>query len=129
VPATVAAPPPARETFALKDFVVFFAQNSTEIPVYANEQLATAAALMKGRPTVAAVIEGHTDSVGDPAYNRMVAENRAAGVRAFLLGQGVAPVRLTVMAFGSDKPIDTNSTPEGRSKNRRVVVRLVPEKP
>jgi outer membrane protein OmpA-like peptidoglycan-associated protein len=59
----------------------------------------------------------------------MVAENRAAGVRAFLLGQGVAPVRLTVMAFGSDKPIDTNSTPEGRSKNRRVVVRLVPEKP
>ncbi|MCU0563761.1 MAG: OmpA family protein [Desulfobacterales bacterium] len=127
-PAAVAAPPPAREAFALKDFVVFFAQNSTEIPVYANEQLATAAALMKSRPTVAAVIEGHTDSVGDPAYNRMVAENRAAGVRAFLLGQGVAPARLTVMAFGSDKPIDTNSTPEGRSRNRRVVVRLVPVK-
>jgi outer membrane protein OmpA-like peptidoglycan-associated protein len=129
-PPQVAPPPaPAREAFPLKDFVVFFAQNSTEIPVYANEQLATAAALMKGRPAVAAVIEGHTDSVGDPAYNRMVAENRAAAVRAFLVGQGVAPSRLTVTAFGSNKPIDTNGTPEGRSKNRRVVVRLVPEKP
>ncbi len=136
VPAPPAAPPPRvasaappREAFALKDFVVYFSQNSTEIPVYANEQLATAASLMKGRPVVAAVIEGHTDSLGDPAYNRMVAEYRAAAVRAFLVGQGVAPARLTVKAFGSDKPIDTNSTPEGRSKNRRVVVRLVPEKP
>jgi general secretion pathway protein A len=124
-PAALPSPPAA---FPLKDFLVFFTQNSTEIPVYANDMLLTAAALMKSRPNVAAVIEGHTDSVGDPAYNRIVAENRAAAVRSFLLAQGVAPTRLTLMAFGSDKPIDTNGTVEGRSKNRRVVIRLVPEK-
>ena len=124
-----AAPPAPREAFLLKDFVVFFTQNSTEIPVYANDMLLAAAALMKSRPTVAAVIEGHTDSVGDRSYNRIVAENRAAAVRAFLLAQGVAPARLTLVAFGSDRPIESNSTPEGRGKNRRVVLRLVPEKP
>ncbi len=113
----------------MKDFVVFFTQNSTEIPVYAHDMLLAAAALIKSRPTVAAVIEGHTDSVGDPSYNRIVAENRAAAVRAFLLAQGVPPARLTLMAFGSSKPIESNSTPEGRGKNRRVVVRLIPEKP
>jgi general secretion pathway protein A len=124
-----AAPPAAREAFPLKDFVVFFTPNSTEIPIYANDMLLAAAALMNSRPAVAAVIEGHTDSVGDASYNRIVAENRAAAVRAFLLAQGVAPARLTLMAFGSEKPIESNSTPEGRGKNRRVVLRLVPGKP
>jgi OOP family OmpA-OmpF porin len=116
----------AAETFTLKNFTVFFAQNSIEIPLYANEMLTSAAALMKSSPNTAAVIEGHTDSVGDPAYNRLISENRAAAVRNFLVGQGVALSRLSVAGFGSEKPLENNYTPEGRSKNRRVVIRLVP---
>lgn len=138
--APAAAPPPAApalaggtaaaaaEPFTLKGFTVYFTQNSIEIPVYANGMLASAAALMKSHPNTAAVIEGHTDSVGDPAYNKLVSENRAAAVKNFLIGQGISLSRLSVAWFGSEKPIETNSTPEGRSKNRRVEIRLVPAK-
>jgi OOP family OmpA-OmpF porin len=140
-PPSPAAEPPARpappesaataaaEPFTLKGFTVFFTQNSTEIPVYANEMLASAAALMKNQTTIAAVIEGHTDSVGDAAYNKLISENRAAAVKNFLVGQGIAISRLSVAGFGSEKPIESNDTPQGRSKNRRVVIRLVPGKP
>ncbi len=136
-PAPAAAPPAktappesaataAAEPFTLKGFTVFFTQNSIEIPVYANEILASAAALMKNQPNIAAVIEGHTDSVGDAAYNKLISENRAAVVKNFLVGQGIALSRLSVSGFGSEKPIESNDTPQGRSKNRRVVIRLVP---
>ncbi len=139
-PAPAAAPPAkpappesavtaAAEPFTLKGFTVFFTQNSTEIPVYANEMLASAAALMKSQPTIAAVIEGHTDSVGDAAYNKLISENRAAAVKNFLVGQGITISRLSVAGFGSEKPIESNDTPQGRSKNRRVLIRLVPGKP
>jgi general secretion pathway protein A len=141
VSAPAAAPPPktaspspledaaaAAEPFTLKGFTVYFTQNSIEIPVYANEMLAAAAALMKSNPNTAAVIEGHTDSVGDPVYNKLVSENRAAAVRNFLLGQGIALSRLSVAGFGSEKPLESNNTAEGRSKNRRVIIRLVPAK-
>ncbi|MGE5255299.1 MAG: AAA family ATPase [Hyphomicrobiales bacterium] len=131
-PAPAPAPAPAAlppaEPFKLKDFVVYFTQNSAEVPLYANDVLATAVALLKGNPGTSAIIEGHTDSTGDPGYNKIVAENRAASVRTYLVERGVEPSRLTVSAFGSDKPIDTNSTSEGRSKNRRVVIRIVPSK-
>jgi general secretion pathway protein A len=118
----------AAESFTLKGFTVFFAQNSIEIPLYANEMLTSAAALMKSNPGTAAIIEGHTDSVGDAAYNRLISENRAAVVRNFLVGQGVALSRLSVAGYGAERPIESNSTPEGRSKNRRVMIRLVPAK-
>jgi OOP family OmpA-OmpF porin len=138
-PAPAAAPPAkpappesaaaaAAEPFTLKGFTVFFTQNSIEIPVYANEMLASAAALMKSQPNIAAVIEGHTDSVGDAAYNKLISENRAAAVKNFLVGQGIAISRLSVAGFGSEKPIESNDTPQGRSKNRRVMIRLVPGK-
>jgi general secretion pathway protein A len=128
-PAPAPAVPPAAEPFKLKDFVVYFTQNSAEVPLYANDVLATAVALLKSNPGTLGIIEGHTDSTGDPGYNRVVAENRAVSVKTYLVERGVQPSRLTISAFGSEKPIDTNNTPEGRSKNRRVVIRIVPGKP
>lgn len=131
-PAPASAPPApaaAAEPFKLKDFTVYFTQNSAEVPLYANDVLATAAALLKTNPGTTGIIEGHTDSTGDPGYNRIIAENRATSVKTYLVERGVEPSRLTISAFGPEKPIDTNSTPEGRSKNRRVVIRIVPGKP
>ena len=128
-PPAAPAAPPAAEPFKLKDFVVYFTQNSAEVPLYANDVLATAVALLKSNPGTSGIIEGHTDSTGDPGYNKIVAENRAVSVKAYLVERGVDSSRLTISAFGPEKPIDTNSTSEGRSKNRRVVIRIVPGKP
>jgi outer membrane protein OmpA-like peptidoglycan-associated protein len=125
---TAAAASAAAEPFRLKDFTVNFAQNSADIGAAARESLAKAAALLKTNPRTAGIIEGHTDSTGDAGYNKFIAENRAVSVRNYLIAQGVDPSRLSVSSFGSEKPVDSNSTAEGRSKNRRVVIRIVPGK-
>jgi general secretion pathway protein A len=124
-PAAVAAKPLSTESVRLKEFVVYFTQNSTEVPIYANDILSNTANLLKSFPESQALIEGHTDSIGDPAYNRFISAERAASVRSYLIGQGIEARRLAASGLGPEKPIESNSTPEGRSKNRRVVIRIV----
>ena len=123
-PAAVAPKPPLAESVQLKEFVVYFTQNSTEVPIYAKDILATTANLLKSFPGTQALIEGHTDSIGDTAYNRYISGERAVSVRNYLVEQGIEARRLAVSGLGPDKPIESNSTPEGRSKNRRVVIRI-----
>jgi outer membrane protein OmpA-like peptidoglycan-associated protein len=131
-PAAPAAPtasaPAAAEPFTLKDFTVNFAPNSVELSPGARETLANTAALLKTSRRNMGVVEGHTDITGDAGYNKIIAENRAEAVRNYLVALGVDASRLSIISFGSEKPVDTNATPEGRSKNRRVVVRIVPGK-
>ena len=124
-PAAVSAPEP----FLLKEFTVYFTQNSTEIPVHANDILSTVAALMISNPETKGRIEGHADSTGDPSYNLLVSENRAASVKNYLVRLGVEASRLTISGIGSEKPLDSNDTAEGRSRNRRAVIRIVPGTP
>jgi outer membrane protein OmpA-like peptidoglycan-associated protein len=71
-------------------------------------------------------IEGHTDSTGDEAYNKMLGEERAMAVRDYLAkAHGIALSRLSVISYGEDEPVADNSTREGRAQNRRVVIRVL----
>jgi outer membrane protein OmpA-like peptidoglycan-associated protein len=91
------------------------------------QQLATiAAGILARNPTVAAVIEGHTDSRGTAAYNQDLSERRALAARDFIVALGVAPERLAASGFGESAPIATNATEEGRAQNRRIEFRLGP---
>lgn len=65
-------------------------------------------------------IQGHTDNVGGANYNQKLSEDRANAVKKYLVDKGVSSARITAKGFGMTKPIATNDTPEGRSKNRRV---------
>jgi outer membrane protein OmpA-like peptidoglycan-associated protein len=65
-------------------------------------------------------IEGHTDSTGDPAYNVELSRKRAQSVGKYLVKNGIEQGRLSYEGYGSKYPVDTNDTPEGRAKNRRV---------
>lgn len=68
-------------------------------------------------------IQGHTDSVGDPAYNMILGERRAEAVRRYLSKEGgVALHRMSVISYGVTAPIADNSSPEGRAMNRRVTL-------
>lgn len=78
------------------------------------------AALMKQHPEIKFSIEGHTDSDGDDAFNQTLSEQRAATVEAALKKLGIASERLSSKGWGESKPIDNNSTPEGKANNRRV---------
>ncbi len=72
------------------------------------------------------VVEGHTDSDGDDAYNQALSEDRAAAAVDYLVASGVSADRLDSAGFGESRPIDTNDTDGGKSKNRRIEFRLVP---
>ena len=65
-------------------------------------------------------ISGHTDSTGGVEYNRDLSRRRAESVRRYLVERGVDGARLTTRGAGPDEPLDTNRTPAGRAKNRRI---------
>jgi len=65
---------------------------------------------------------GHTDSVGDDAYNLDLSKRRAQSVIDYLATKGITG-RFTPVGYGETMPIADNATAEGRAKNRRVVLR------
>jgi OOP family OmpA-OmpF porin len=68
-------------------------------------------------------IEGYTDSLGSDDYNQRLSERRAQSVKRYLVQRFPIPSdRLVARGFGKSKPIESNDTPEGRDKNRRVEV-------
>jgi OmpA-OmpF porin, OOP family len=72
-------------------------------------------------------IEGHTDNVGNPITNQKLSEDRAFAVRNWLMK--TSPVnfperRFQISAYGQTKPTASNSTPQGRARNRRVEIIL-----
>jgi len=73
-------------------------------------------------PTIDFVIVGHADSIGGPSYNASLSRIRANKVQKYFLKAGFKAERLSVEAFGLEKPVMPNETEEGRSKNRRVEI-------
>ena len=74
-------------------------------------------------------ISGHTDNVGDDESNRILSEYRANAVRNYLVKLGVDKSLLTVRGYGETRPVATNSTPQGRQKNRRVEMKFIKQTP
>lgn len=72
----------------------------------------------------AVVVEvvGHTDDVGDDAYNQRLSEHRAAAMKDYLVQSGVPTYRIITAGAGETMPIASNATDEGRAENRRVEV-------
>jgi len=71
-------------------------------------------------------INGHTDSVGNPAYNQGLSERRAASVANYLGAAGVDQRRISTLGFGMTQPIASNANEAGRSQNRRVEISIAP---
>lgn len=71
-------------------------------------------------------VAGHTDSVGAAAYNQRLSEQRAQSVATYLGSRGISSQRMIVTGAGQNYPIASNATDEGRARNRRVEITLVP---
>jgi outer membrane protein OmpA-like peptidoglycan-associated protein len=90
-----------------------------------NKKLDNIVKIMQEYPNSVFAIEGHTDYVGSDSYNQILSENRAYAVRQYFVDKGIDPNRLTFVGYGETRPRDTNATPEGRAKNRRVEIHFV----
>lgn len=76
---------------------------------------------MKKYPTTTAVVEGHTDNVGNADYNLGLSKRRAEAVVNYLVANyGIDRSRLSAAGYGMSRPLADNASDEGRQKNRRV---------
>ncbi|MGQ9801106.1 MAG: OmpA family protein [Candidatus Saccharicenans sp.] len=90
-----------------------------------RENLTKLATILNKYPDTNIIIEGHTDSTGTRDYNLVLSERRVRAVAAYLAQQNVQSSRFTITGYGSDQPIASNETPEGRQQNRRVDLGII----
>jgi outer membrane protein OmpA-like peptidoglycan-associated protein len=109
----------------LPDGVTFDVGSYTLKPEF-RATLDQVAQSLKDYPDSLIDVYGHTDSTGSDAFNQTLSENRARTVANYLASQGVNAARIRSQGFGETMPVASNDTPEGRSKNRRVEIKIVP---
>jgi OmpA-OmpF porin, OOP family len=81
--------------------------------------------VLRDYPKMRVSVEGHTDSVGGELANMKLSQARAASVRTWIIGKGIAADRLEAVGYGTTKPIASNKTEKGRSQNRRTEFRII----
>jgi OOP family OmpA-OmpF porin len=101
-----------------------FAFDRAEVNKKTAEKLDKIYDLISPIKDVIFVIEGYTDSIGDPGYNQYLSERRAVSAKAYLVKKGIDANRLETLGFGEKNPIANNNTSAGRKDNRRVDVKL-----
>ena len=84
-----------------------------------------AAKVLNDNPSLRVEISGHTDNTGSLGLNLTLSADRAAAVKAYLVGKGVAAERIETRGAGPNEPVADNATKSGRSKNRRIEFKLL----
>jgi outer membrane protein OmpA-like peptidoglycan-associated protein len=105
-----------------------FASGSAELDP-SNEfllnQLARAIAIF---PRCDVIVEGHTDSTGSDAMNLRLSQARADSVMKFLtVDKNIPGFRIRAVGYGDSRPIANNANIEGRDRNRRIDMLIIPK--
>jgi OOP family OmpA-OmpF porin len=99
---------------------VFFDFNKASIKSVSFALLDDVAQALIDNPKIKVEVQGHTDSVGNDAFNKKLSQARAESVKAYLVKKGVDASRMDPKGYGEDVPIADNKTAIGRGQNRRV---------
>lgn len=116
-------PPPVLQATQLQ--TVYFDFDKHNLRADAKAALDADFALMQEFPDAIVKIEGHCDERGTIEYNLSLGEKRAKAVMDYLVGQGIAPARLSVISFGKERPADTGHNDAAWNKNRRAEFRII----
>lgn len=108
-----------------QDAGVFFDSNKSNIKGTSAETLNKLIGIFNEYPDSNILVEGHTDSAGAEDYNMNLSKQRAESVTNYLVSKGIAFNRFTTKWYGESQPVGDNSTPEGKTKNRRVELVIV----
>lgn len=104
---------------------IFFDVDRYEIKPKSFPELQKLIRFLTASPRLRVEISGHTDNSGSPDHNRQLSEKRAQSVYDYLVQKGIDKNRLIPKGFGADKPVASNSTPEGRQTNRRIEFKVI----
>ncbi len=105
---------------------VYFDTNKYNINADSQITLDKLTGILKENPDTNVLVVGHTDSVGSEEYNMELSRKRAQSVTDYFISKNLLPTRFETSWYGETKPTNDNNTPEGRAKNRRVNVVIVP---
>ena len=100
---------------------VFFATNESVLTTASRETLRKQAAWLRKNSDINVVLEGHADERGTREYNLALGERRANAVKDYLMTYGISGKRISVISYGKERPVNTESTPLAWSQNRRSV--------
>lgn len=101
---------------------VLFQTGKYAVSQDAQLKLAKLSGIIQAHPGLNLAIEGHTDTTGSADFNMKLSQQRADGVRQFLISQGLSPDTITAKGLGQENPVADNSTAAGRKLNRRVEI-------
>jgi outer membrane protein OmpA-like peptidoglycan-associated protein/tetratricopeptide (TPR) repeat protein len=106
------------EAYTIND--ILYATNSSALNEKSKFILKGFARFLKENPTIKVAIQGHTDDVGDDAKNLQLSDDRAKGVKNYLVSLGIDAKRLNAKGFGETQQKVDNTSEENRAKNRRT---------
>ena len=102
---------------------ITFQFNSADIAPSSQATLERAVQVLRDNPDARVEVSGHTDNIGDDAYNLRLSHARAQAVADWLTLRGVSAARLSVKGYGSTQPRDVADTEDARARNRRIEFR------
>ena len=105
---------------------ILFGFNQTSISNEAKASLDELVEAISDLPESRIRVYGHTDNVGTHEANLTVSARRANEVSKYLQTKGIGADRITTKGLAFDDPVADNSTEEGRAKNRRVEIYVIP---
>jgi OOP family OmpA-OmpF porin len=103
-----------------------FERGSARIDPASRPVLDRTVQLLTTAPALVIEISGHTSGEGDRNRNLALSQARADAVKVYLIGRGIAGDRLVAVGHGPDQPIADDATAEGRRRNRRIELRIIP---
>lgn len=110
------------------DSVVHFVTGTDGLSPKIHQRLDAIAKYLSTDPAVKKIIiEGHTDDIGQYRDNGRLGQQRSEAIRDYLRALGVPADKFELRSFGERRPIYTNTTDEGRARNRRAHITLVRE--
>ena len=119
------APAKGATPFATQRRAIYFDTGSSNMSADSRAVVDEIANFMLAYENTVVDIDGNTDSTGSREMNVSLSKQRADAVKDYLTKKyGFPTTRMRTAGNGSDKPVDTNATPEGREKNRRTDIRV-----
>jgi outer membrane protein OmpA-like peptidoglycan-associated protein len=99
---------------------VYFDFNKAELSQEYNKEFENIASFLKNNPHAVCEIAGHADNVGSTTGNMFISQQRAETVVKYLTSRGIDGSRLKARGYSYSRPMEANTTEEGRAQNRRV---------
>jgi peptidoglycan-associated lipoprotein len=100
---------------------VFFATNKSSLTSASRETLRKQATFLRKNKKLNVTVEGHADERGTREFNLALGERRANAVKDYLMTYGISGKRISVISYGKERPVNSESTPLAWSQNRRSV--------